>query len=54
MRSLAGSLGDGVLADTILIPRCTLIPSTDTTHPYKKGKGRAKKVQKLVTQKPFQ
>ena len=28
MRSLAGSLADGVLADTILIPPCPWIPPT--------------------------
>ena len=41
MRSLAGSLADGVLADTILIPPCP---------PIKDGKGSLKKVRKLVTQ----
>ena len=30
MRSLAGSLADGVLADAVIIPPCTLIPPTNT------------------------
>ena len=46
MRSLAGSLADGMLADAILnIPRLPI----PTTHQYKEGKGSTKKVQKLVT-----
>ena len=49
MRSLAGSLADGVLADAILIPPKT----TGTAYQYKEGKGSAKKVRKLVTQKSF-
>ena len=44
MRSLTGSLGDGVPADAILIP---------PHPPNKEGKGSAKKVRKLVTQKTF-
>ena len=39
MRSLAGSLADGELADAILI----LSPPTDTAHQYKDGKGSSKK-----------
>ena len=39
MRSLSGTLADGVLADTVLIPPCP----TDTTHQYKEGKGSSKK-----------
>ena len=45
MRSLAGSLADGVLADAILIP-----PTKRYRPPIKEGKGSTKKVQKLVTQ----
>ena len=37
MRSLAGSLADGVLADTILIP------PRPTAHQYMEGKGSSKK-----------
>ena len=40
MRSLAGSLADGVLADAILIPS----RHRDTAHKYKEGKGSPKKV----------
>ena len=43
MRSLAGSLADGVLADAQLFP----------AHQCKEGKGVVKKVQKLVTEKQF-
>ena len=39
MRSLAGSLADGVLADAILI---SSLP-TDTAHKYKDGNGNQKK-----------
>ena len=49
MRSLAGSLADGVLADAILIPPRPPILPTDTAHQYKEGKGSAKKVWKLMT-----
>ena len=49
MRSLAGSFADGVLADAILIPPRPLIPPTN----IRKEKGSSKKVQKLVTLKPF-
>ena len=45
MRSLAGSLADGVLADAILIPPLPSIPSQ-----YKVGKRSSKKVRKLVTE----
>ena len=48
MRSLAGLLADGVLANAILIPPCTLIPPTNIN-----GKGSSKKLQKLVTEKSF-
>ena len=41
MRTLAGSLADGELADAILIPLRPLI--------IKEGKGSEKKVRKLVT-----
>ena len=48
MRSLAGSLADDVLADTILIPPRPPIPPTNI------GKVRGRqKVRKLVTQNPF-
>ena len=40
LRSLAGSLADGVQADTILIPLRSPVPQ------YKEGKGLSKKVQK--------
>ena len=53
MRSLAGSLADGVLADSILLPPGPPIPPTDTAHQHKEGKGSSKKVRKLVTQKQF-
>ena len=53
MRSLAGSLADGVLADNILLPPGPPIPPTDTSHQHKEGKGSSKKVRKLVTQKQF-
>ena len=46
MRSLAGSLADGVLADAILIPPHPPIPPTN----LKKVRG-PQKVQKLATQK---
>ena len=46
MRSLAGSLADGELADTILIPPRPPIPPTN-----KGREGVVKKVRKLVTQK---
>ena len=49
MRSLAGSFADGVLADAILIPPRPPIPPTN----IRKEKGSSKKVQKLVTLKPF-
>ena len=39
MRSLAGSLADGVLADAILIPHHPPIPPTNN----KEGKGSSKK-----------
>ena len=39
MRSFAGSLADGVLADTILIPPCPPIPPTN----IRKVRGRRKK-----------
>ena len=38
MRSVAGSLGDGVLADANFIS----IPPTDPAHQYKDGKGPGK------------
>ena len=48
MRSLAGSLADGVLADAIFISPRLPIPPTNIR------KVRAsKKVRKVVTQKPF-
>ena len=40
MRSMAGLLTDGVLADAI-------------SSQYRDGKGSSKKVRKLVTEKPF-
>ena len=47
--AVAGSLTDGVLVDTILIfPAQRYCPSI-----LKEGKGFAKKVRKLVTEKPF-
>ena len=49
MRSLAGSLADGVLGDAILIPPRPPM----TAHQYKDGKGSSKKVRKLVQHKPF-
>ena len=49
MRSLAGLLADGVLADVILIPPRPPIPA----YQYKVGNGSSKEVQKLVTQKQF-
>ena len=39
MRSLAGLLSDGVLADAILIPPRTPLPPTN----IRKGRGRRKK-----------
>ena len=48
MRSLAGSLADGVLADTILLPPRLPIPPTN----IRMVRG-PKKVRKLVRQKPF-
>ena len=39
MRSLAGSLADGVVADTISIPPCQPIPFTN----IRKGRGRREK-----------
>ena len=48
MRSLAGSLVDGVLADAILIPPHPLIPPT-----YIRMVRGPQKVRKLVTEKPF-
>ena len=47
MRSLAGSLADGVLADTILLPPCP--PKLPTN--IRKARGSSKKVQKLLPQK---
>ena len=49
MRSLAGSLADGVLVDAILIPLRPLIPPTN----IRKVRGPRKKLRKLVRQKPF-
>ena len=49
MRSLAGSLVDGVLADSILLPPGPPIPPTN----IRKVRGLRKKVRKLVTQKRF-
>ena len=49
MRSLAGSLADGVLADVILIPSFPPIMATN----IRKVRGRRKKVLKLVTQNLF-
>ena len=46
MRSLAGSLADGVLADGVLADTILIPPSPQ----YKVGKGSAKKLRKLVTQ----
>ena len=43
MRSLAGSLADGVLADIILIHPRLPIPPTNTAHQYKDGKRSPKK-----------
>ena len=48
MRSLAGSLADGVLADAILIPPRPPIPPT-----YIKMVRGPQKIRKLVTEKPF-
>ena len=48
MRSLAGSLPDGVLADVILIPPRPPIPPT-----YIRKVRGLRKVWNLVTQKPF-
>ena len=48
MRSLAGSLADGLLADAISIPPSPPIPPTN----IRKVRG-PQKVQKLVTQKQF-
>ena len=49
MRSLAGSLADGVLADTILILPRPPIPPTNIWQ----VRGSSKKVRKLVTLKPY-
>ena len=49
MRPLAGSLADGVLTDSILIPPRPLIPPTN----LKKVRGPRTKVRQLVTEKPF-
>ena len=46
MMPLTGSLAVGVLADAIS-------PTTDTANQFKEGRGSVKKVQKLVTEKPF-
>ena len=43
MRSLAGSLADGVLADAILIPPCPQILPTNTAHQSKEVMGSSKK-----------
>ena len=45
MRSLAGSLADGVLADTILIPPCPLIPPTNIMKV--RGRSNTKTMKKL-------
>ena len=49
MRSLDGSLADGVLADAILIPPLPLILPTN----IRKGRVSSKKVRKIVIQKQF-
>ena len=49
MRSLAGSLVDGVIADAILIPpHPTIVPTN-----IRKVKGPRKRVWKQVTEKAF-
>ena len=53
MTSLACSIADGVLADTILIYLRPPLPSTFTVHQYKEGKGSTKKVRKLITENVY-